>query len=301
MAIAVASFALLHRFFQEKFYNATGEAQWIWRDGVRMSKGDPAAFYAAADFEVPPGSVHTRINVAADPQYQLFVNGHEIGGAVLAVTGCIDTFDVTALVKPGVNRLVIATRSANGAGGLLASIDFGPMQRNMIATGESWEIFERFDPRIHRPGWRDRGTTPRVLGPPPYGRWDFLTRVERKLAAEKKIVVEPIAVEQFDTALPEIRTPSGVAVVVAKPVRARIFDFGPVQGYGRLTRGDTREAKVIPVRYANLPQEFDMEAATHPMVFAPGESTVVDPQIRGFRYIIVYDESAAASAMIAAR
>jgi hypothetical protein len=297
-AALFGSYSYLYRFFSDKFYRTTGEASWIWRSGERLSKGAPAVVYAATDFEVPEGMHHVKVNVVADPEYMLYLNGQPIGGNVFAVSRAIDVFEVTTLVKKGTNRVVIACRSANGAGAILASVDFGPMRRNLIVSDESWRIFPRFDPRIMTPGWVEGSRAPLVFGPQPFGRWNYLDRVEREIDRAEQRELGAAAVEGFDTALPEIRTPSGVAVVVSRPVSARAFDFGPIEGRARFIRPTANETRVVQVRYANHESEFEVEGPTHPLVFAEGELDVLDPPRRSYRYIIVYAPDVEARAQV---
>src|SRR5258708_3588195 len=77
----VFAFSRLQLLYGDKFYDVTntGRAQWIWMP-VRMVDGDPAAFYATRDLDLPPGRQFTQIKVLGDPEYTLYFNGVEIGG-----------------------------------------------------------------------------------------------------------------------------------------------------------------------------------------------------------------------------
>lgn len=299
LVLAFASFVFLFQFFSAKFHRSTGEAEWIWRGTERLSKGEPAAFYVAADFRVPQNAGYVKLNVVADPEYTLFFNGRMIGGAVFNESPAIDVYEVTPLAAKGaLNRVVLAVRSEKGAGAILASVDFAPMLRNLVVSNAGWRVFERWDDRIVQPGWFAGSTTARALGKPPFGRWNWLEKREHKVNPESEQLITPLGMETFATTLPEIHTPSGVAVVVARPVEARVFDFGSVQGRGRITRPRGRGAGVVAIRFANDRSEFELEAPTKPVVFGPGETDVADPQIRGFRYIIVYDPECSATALV---
>lgn len=302
LALAFAAFVFLFQFFSAKFHRSTGDAEWIWRGTEKLSKGEPAAFYVAADFRVPQNAGYVKLNVVADPEYTLFFNGRQIGGAVFNDSAAIDVYEVTPLAaKAALNRLVLAVRSEKGAGGILASVDFAPMLRNLVVSNGDWRVFERWDDRIVQPGWFAGSTTARMLGKPPFGRWNWLEKREHKVNPEAEELITPHGMEMLSTTLPEIRTPSGVAVVVARPVEARVFDFGPTQGRGRITRPQGRGPGVVPIRFANERSEFLSEAPTKPIVFGPGETDVADPQIRGFRYIIVYDPECSATALVPKR
>src|SRR5213075_1724317 len=113
----------------------------------------------------------TKIKVAGDPEYTLYFNGQEIGGRRFGEhRDALDVFDVTQLAKTGRNRIVIAARSTNGVGGVLAAVDLSTEVENYVVTDASWKMFHRWNPALPL---RDVGlsTPPMVLGQPPRGRW----------------------------------------------------------------------------------------------------------------------------------
>lgn len=287
--LLVASF-LAHtwRFFDKKFYITTGEAEWIWvRDP--MSKEKPVAFFATRDFAVPSSATQVKINIAADPSYTLYFNGKRIGVGGLKTTRSIDVYDATALRRAGQNRIVVGCRSAKGAGGLLLSVDFGGMQRNGVFTDRSWHLYRSWEASLLD---RDPGAssaTLRSFGTPPVGRWNYPTRTDVPLAFEPDTLLQPRDVVSFTGEIPETRILSGIAVASAEKVQARAFDFGPVEGFARLTR-DGEELEVIRIRYANAPEELSRQGEIVPVVFAKGERSVVDATRRSFRYVIVYGD-----------
>src|SRR5687767_1825846 len=72
-----AAISALNRIYSDKFLATTGEARWIWA-WHRMSSDHPVAFFAARDFTLPEKRYYTRVKIAADPEYTLFVNGREV-------------------------------------------------------------------------------------------------------------------------------------------------------------------------------------------------------------------------------
>src|SRR5258708_3712834 len=92
----VFAFSRLELLYGDKFYDVpnTGNAQWIWMR-LHMSAGDPAAFYATRDFDLPPGRQFTRIKIHGDPEYTLYFNGVEIGGRRVGEDSFLDTYDVS--------------------------------------------------------------------------------------------------------------------------------------------------------------------------------------------------------------
>lgn len=294
---ASAVFLQLHLFYSRKFYITTGKAQWLW-DQHRIASQRPVVFFAARDFDIPAGVGPVRIKIAADPEYVLYFNGIEMGGRRFRGTGVVDRYDVTKFVRPGSNRIVVSVRSANGVGGLLAAVDLGPVLENMVVTDREWKLFRVFSEELLRrdpPGaaW----VRPRLLGRPPVGRWDFVTREVEAQPAEARRVVQPLQTIPFDAALPMIRVAGGVAVATSRHARARAFDFGAVKGWARL-EVDPVGQFVAKVRYVNHPNELPMMGEVTPLPVAPGERVVIDPEQRRFRYVIVYDTDARATVLV---
>ena len=83
-------------------------------------------------------------------------------------------------------------------------------------------------------------------------------------------------------------------------MRAFGYDFGWLDGQARLVRNrDLQLCQVIDIRYANAKEELlAVEGRTHAVVFAPGESVVVDPETRHFRWIGVYGRPVRADVVV---
>jgi hypothetical protein len=103
------------------------------------------------------------------------------------------------------------------------------------------------------------------------------------------------------TRLPEVKVVSGTPIASTRTVRAFGYDFGWLDGQARLVRSrDIELCQVIDIRYANAKEELlAVEGKTHAIVFAPGESAVVDPDTRHFRWIGVYGRSVRADVVVA--
>jgi hypothetical protein len=86
----------------------------------------------------------------------------------------------------------------------------------------------------------------------------------------------------------------GVAVVVSRPIGATAYDFGPIAGRARLTINyDNGISRDVRVRFANDRSELlTVEGPVETFVFAAGERTIVDPQERHFRYVMIYGSQA---------
>jgi hypothetical protein len=322
----------LNTLFSQKFFDATGGAQWIW-DAHRLADQTPVGFFAARDFILPSNRLYTHIKIVGDPQYTLYFNGREIGGRRTGETSTLDVYDVSGDAHDGRNRVVVAVRSADGVGGLIVSIDLSPEIANFVVSDREWKIFRVWRPDLltHDPAgapWAG----PMLIGRPPMGRWNYLTRAPAPTKPQPVGVASPRQAFAFTTELAEVRNVAGVLVVGNKKVTATAYDFGQVTGWPRITLSDRRVppqgklpavnvtvgqrlwqaiagrfrapgpktaspglpppstgAIVIRVRYANDRKElFEAEGTVESVVFARGERTVVEPQQRHFRYLVVF-------------
>jgi len=110
-------------------------------------------------------------------------------------------------------------------------------------------------------------------------------------------IVAPRAAFSFKTAIPEIRDINGVPVVVPRPTAATAYDFGGTRGRARFAINyDNGVARSIRVRFANDRAELiTVEGPVEQFVFAAGEKTIIDPEERSFRYVMVYGSQATVS------
>ena len=289
-----AAFSRLDLLYSHKFFDRTGVAQWIWPQ-QELSREEPVAFFATRDFDLPPNRSFTRIKIAGDPEYALYFNGNAIGGRRMGVESALDVYDVSNLARDKGNRIVVAARSPNGVGGLIASIDVSPEYRNMIPTGRAWHIVRRWSSDLLVRDPPPSSFAPMMLiGRPPIGRWNYLSLRPGHFLPPPQRIVEPRAAFSFKTALPEIEVLSGVPVVVSQAAGATAFDFGQIRGRARLTISyDTGVSREVRVRFANsVPELMSVEGPVEPFVFAAGERTITDPQERLFRYVMVYGRQA---------
>jgi hypothetical protein len=295
LLLATAAISHLHRVYAAKFFGDTGTAKWIWVPN-RISANEPAAFFATRNFVLPERRAYTHLKILGDPEYTVWLNGTEVGGRVVGEQRELDFYDVSGLATSGENRIVVAVRAQQGVGGLIASIDIAPEQANVVVTNEQWRIYRRWDlalldddqPQLH-------AAAPLVLGEPPYGRWNHLTRVRASLSAPVSRVLAPRAATSLRSMLPTIRTVSGIAVPVADPVRATAYDFGSnTRGRLRVTLDRPNLfPTIVRARFANNSDELGIiEWNVRTYVLAAGEQLVVDPTVREFRYVLVYSRRA---------
>lgn len=291
----VGSFITLNRFFSRKFFSSTGEAQWIWVADRSMSSGDPLAFFAVRDVDLPPSREFVKIKIAADPQYTLYFNGNEVGGGTMNRSSDLDVWDVSNLANTGHNRIVVALRSSNGVGAFLSAMDLASTRRNLFVTDSTWMLFRQWRPEIlfgQLP--RIQMSRPRIVGSPPVGRWNFLQAAPKTLEAAGLPPTGALRSFDFTGRIPEIRVMSGIAVASTRETPAMAFDFGPVLGRGRIDVEGDRE-RIVRVRYANDESELAQQAEVVTFVFARGETSVTEPVTRSFRYMVVYGRGGIAS------
>ena len=296
----VAAFDRLYLLYAHKFFDITGRAQWIWARH-QLSRDMPVAFFATHNFDLPPNRQFARIKVAVDPEYTLYFNGTQVGGRRMGETAALDVYDVSKLARDRGNRLVIAARSANGVGGVIASIDITDDYKNVEPTGSAWNIVRAWrDDLLLRDPPASSMTSPMLIGRPPIGRWNFLSSRVGEFTAPAVHVIAPKAAFRFKTAIPETRDISGVPVVGSRPIAAVAYDFGSgVRGRVQFTTTyDNRVARAIQVRFANDRSELiAVEGPVERFVFAAGEKTITDPEKRSFRYVMVYGGQATATVL----
>jgi len=290
----VAAFSRLDLLYSEKFLDATGRAEWIWAQH-RLSLNVPVAFFATRNFDLPPSRRFTHIKVFVDPEYTLYFNGEAIGARRGGEESALDVYDVSKLARDRSNRIVVAVRSANGVGGVIASVDISSEYQNIVPSGSEWTIVRQwFDDLLVRDPSPEFVSSPMRLGRPPIGRWNYLSAHEVGFAAPVQRVVQPQSTTRFKTAIPTVEDRSGTLIAVPRPILATAYDFGPTSGRPRFTIDyDNSASRAIKVRFANTPAELrSVEGSVESFVFAAGERTITDPTERRFRYVMVYGSQA---------
>lgn len=295
--VVAALVAFFWGFFRAQFNRATGEAEWIW-PATKLSAGEPLAFFAVKEFEVPLNPPFVRIKIACDPEYTLYFNGEVVGRALEGSRATLDVYDVTPLARQGKpNRIVVAARSANGVGGLIVAVDYAPIRENDIVSDANWKIFAAWrDELAHRD--LDLPSLPvRVLGKPPYGRWNDLTLANRTRAALSPRRLGPVESRPAELPVTRIRVVGGVAVAVREAEQATAWDFGDFEGRCVIT--DSSEAavatRVVRLRYEQAFDDFRLDGSMREVALAPGETSYVDPRVVRARWIAMYGSDATPS------
>ena len=283
-----AAFSVLFRSFTRRLDDFTGPARWIWAQH-QISRNVPVVFFATRNFDMPPGSKFAHLKLFADPECTLWFNGREIASRRSDTQRALEVFDVTPLVRSRGNRIVVAVRSTNGVGGLIASLDVSDERENVIVTDENWRIFRRWNDALPL---RDIGNAqrPMLLGAPPLGRWHYLPPRPASFDPPPVKVIAPKQTISYVATIPSVKIVDGVAVASTETARATAFDFGFTRGRVRLTlAGEQAVPPVVMYRIANVKEEFGMvEATIWSTPFGDGEKTLTEPETRSFRYVIVF-------------
>jgi hypothetical protein len=177
-------------------------------------------------------------------------------------------------------------------------VDVTQEYQNIVPTGGEWNIVRSWrDDLLLRDPPASSMSSPMLIGRPPVGRWNYLSRRPGIFTPPVRRIVFPRSAFSFKTAIPRIDVKGGVAVVVWRPIAATAYDFGPTGGRARLTINyDNGTSRDVKVRFANDRSELlAVEGPVEPFVFASGERTITDPQERRFRYVMVYGSQATAT------
>jgi hypothetical protein len=162
--IGSAAALALHRAGADRALRTTGRAEWIWYSS-RVPKPTPLRFYAVREFAlaaVPPRAI---ARVFVDREHVLYVNGERAGGAVQRPGDALAVYDITLLLRPGGNRVVVAAASPTGIGGILFALDLGA--ETLVSDGR-WRVDRDAAALKEQARYR-----PVVWGRPPLYPWGY--------------------------------------------------------------------------------------------------------------------------------
>ncbi|MCM2313841.1 MAG: hypothetical protein NDJ92_01640 [Thermoanaerobaculia bacterium] len=292
--VAAAIVSFFSGFYRAKYRGSTGEARWIWPDR-KLSLGTPVAAFAVKEFEVPLNPPFVRIKIACDPEYTLYFNGTVVGRAIAGSASMLDVYDVTPLARQGKpNRIVVAVRSANGVGGLIASVDYAPIRENDVVSDGSWRFVAEWRDSLPEKDEGLRTMPVRELGVPPFGPWNDLELRPRELIASSPARIEPVAKRELSVPVRRLRVAGGVAIATSETEPATAWDFGEFSGRCVLDApaGDAAEPRLLRIRYAGRLDELLREGAVREIALAPGERAVMDPTLVSARWVAVIGSGA---------
>ena len=292
--VGAAIVSFFSGFYRAQYHGATGEARWIWPDR-KLSLEAPVAAFAVKEFQVPLNPPFVRIKIACDPEYTLYFNGTVVGRAIAGRASMLDVYDVTPLARQGkTNRIVVAVRSANGVGALIASVDYAPIRENDVVTDASWRFVAQWSENLPEKDEGLRTIEVRELGVPPFGPWNDLELRSRELIADSAARIAPVAKRDLAVPVRRLRVAGGVAIATNEPEPATAWDFGEFSGRCLLEApaGDATEPRLLRIRYAERFDELLREGAVREIALAPGESMVMDPTLVRARWVAVLGSGA---------
>lgn len=280
-------------------------AHWIWAPEAGK---EPIAFYAARDFELAASQgpqTRGRLDIVADETYIAYLNGDYLGANTFRQGAAIDTYDLTGMLRPGRNRVVVELRSQRGVGGLLTDLrvaDAGSSDlsldrdlrdledvRPLLVSDDRWQIFQRrtdvlFD--LERPLTGGQPAVAWELSPT--GRWrpghgflqrpllDTGKRPQRKAAQRMRGVHSD---RWIDLQPPRKRWPHLGAEV--------LFDWGQaVEGFLYLDLPDDNTPPAL-IYYGDEPPDSQERPPDHVMIPMPGTDQWRDLHVRRFRYVLL--------------
>lgn len=262
-----------------------GEARWLWAAGDREAT-DAVAFFLVRELELAAVPAIARLIACGDEEFSLFVNGAWASAGRYRPGRPADVREVTSLLRPGRNRIVVELRSRHGLGGFAARLEDGA-GRTLLATDSGW--------RVHRAdfGLLENGPVAGEPEPPldwgaaPVGRWGRpgvgpvrppLGRPRAELRAPLFSGLPPG--EWFSTP----RRPSRF-----HPLGHRVvFDWGePVEGFLALEFAAAEGSAPALVVVGEAPPEETRPRADYLFVRPVGRNYWHDVEPRRFRYATV--------------
>jgi hypothetical protein len=169
LTLAVAGSALawsVARRHQDQLHRATGPASWIWLADEVGEEPAPLRFFAAREFDWQgSGSRAAQALLFVDRRYTLFLNGGLVGQGLQRPGDPLDAYDLSSLLRRGLNRIVIGAESPDGAGGILFLLNL-PDGTQLPSDGR-WRV-AKTEKELESGGRRAA-----VWGSPPMYPWGY--------------------------------------------------------------------------------------------------------------------------------
>jgi hypothetical protein len=280
------------------------QALWIWAPGD-WRHPRTLGFFAAADLWLEKGAAVARLNITADEEFVVWVNGSRAGSGRYDRGRPMAAFDLSHRLVAGGNRVVAELRSSRGAGGFLAWLEVDGM--TLAATGPDWRVFRDSRPGLLR-GWLplESGEAPQIWGEAPMARWAGLVPSGAAKAGFAEHWVEGLPLEAARGQRLGFAGPSSFAAVSARPVAGWQRDWRQstplpqVRGAvaldwereitGYIELDFVGEGDALLFASAEAPPDPARFAASAVIVRASGQSVWRDSVPRRFRYLLVAGE-----------
>jgi len=171
LTLAVTGSALawsVARRHQDRVHRATGPASWIWLTDEVGEEPAPLRFFAAREFEWQgSGSGPTQALLFVDRRYALFFNGGLVGQGRQRSGDPLDAYDLSGLLRRGLNRIVIGAESPDGAGGILFLLTLP--DGTQLPSDSRWRVAKT------EKELKSGGRQAAVWGSPPMYPWGYPT------------------------------------------------------------------------------------------------------------------------------
>jgi hypothetical protein len=169
LTLAVAGSALawsVARRHQDRLHRTTGPASWIWLADEVGEEPAPLRFFSAREFDWQgSGSRPAQALLFVDRRYILFLNGGLVGQGLQRPGDPLDAYDLSGLLRRGLNRIVIGAESPDGAGGILFLLNL-PDGTQLPSDGR-WRV-AKTEKELESGGRRAA-----VWGSPPMYPWGY--------------------------------------------------------------------------------------------------------------------------------
>lgn len=152
-------------------------ASWIWFS-YGAEDPEPIRFFAGREFSWSGGAGNpSQALVFVDRRYVLSLNGSRVGAGGQKPGDNLDAYDVSALLRPGVNRVVLEAESQNGVGGILFSLTLPSGER--VVSDRTWRV------SLLEADLFSKGASAIVWGRPPMYPWGYPAPPASTAAATK--------------------------------------------------------------------------------------------------------------------
>ena len=259
----------------------TAAARWIWKPIDHLDH-NPTAFYAVRDFDLASPPARARLMITADEEYVVTLNSKRIGAGAFEPGAPLDVYEVGPLLLPGGNRLLVELRSADGAGGLLASLVDERTGRQIVGTGERWRILPAHQLGLPR-GWTPAGSGEPAFawGFPPVGRWG-----RPRVGAPRPLLDEEMGPPVPAASLLPVSLPAGLAEG-RPPGSPILYDWGrTVEGYLALEVPPAKDLGMALLLTGETPPD-PLMARPAAVLVMPGQPEWLDASPRRFRYALL--------------
>jgi hypothetical protein len=169
LAFSVAGSALawsIVRRHQDRLHRATGSAHWIWLSDEVGEEPAPLRFFAARDFDWQgSGGRPARALLFVDRRYAFFLNGGPVGQGQQRPGDPLDSYELSGLLRRGLNRIVIRAESPDGAGGILFLLTLPDGSR--LPSDGQWRVAKT------EKELESGGRSAAIWGSPPMYPWGY--------------------------------------------------------------------------------------------------------------------------------